>query len=108
VQKKAGNQHAFAYRRVLLSIVAFAGSLLLGLLASGPFSIVFAQPQRTKSRANFTQGDLITASFPATGQNFWAQTNGPQGGDGIALARNSIGNGRREVAFFARRITQKR
>jgi hypothetical protein len=92
VQQKAGNQHAFSYRRVLLSIVASVGSLPLGLLVSGAFSIVFAQPQRMKSRANLTQGDLITASVPAIGQNFWAQTNGPQGGDGIALATNSIGH----------------
>jgi hypothetical protein len=92
VKEKAGSQQAFSDRRVLLSTVASVGSLLLGLLASGPLSIVFAQPQRTKSRANFTQADLIPASFPASGQNFWAQTRGPQGGDGIALARNSIGH----------------
>jgi len=55
-------------------------------------SVVFAQPQRTKSGANFTRADLVRASFPVTGQKFWAQTNRPQGGDGIALARNSIGH----------------
>jgi hypothetical protein len=70
VKEKAGSQHAFSYRRVLLSTVASVGSLLLGLLASGALSLVFAQPQRTKSRANFTQSDLITASFPATGKIF--------------------------------------
>ena len=30
--------------------------------------------------------------LPASSQNFWTQTNGPQSGDGIALARNSIGH----------------
>ena len=70
MKEKAGSQHAFSDRRVLLSTVASVASLLLGLLASGALSLVFAQPQRTKLRANFTQADLITASFPATGQNF--------------------------------------
>ena len=92
MKKKAGNQHALSDRRVLVSIGASVGSLILVLLASGPLSVVFAQPHRTKAGANCTRADLITASFPVTGHNFWAQTNGPQGGDGIALARNSIGH----------------
>ena len=81
MKEKVGSQHAFSDRRALLSIAAGVGSLPLGLLASGALSLVFAQSQRTKSRANFTQADLITDSFPATGQNFWAQTSGLQCGD---------------------------
>ena len=92
MKKKAGNRYTFSYRRVPLTTVASVGSLLLGLVASSAFSMVFAQPPRTKSRANATQAHLITTSFPATGQNFWAQTSGPQGGDGIALATNSTGH----------------
>jgi len=34
---------------------------------------------------------MTKGRFPVVGQNFWVQTNSPQGGDGIALARNSIG-----------------
>jgi hypothetical protein len=69
MKKKAGSQYAFSNRRVLLSIVASLGSLILGLLASGALS-VFAQPLRTKSGANCNQPHLITASFPASAQNF--------------------------------------
>jgi len=92
MKKKARNQRALSDRRLLLNTVASVGSLILGLLASGAFSIVFAQPARTKSGANCTQAELITTSFPDTGQNFWAQTSGPQGGGGIALATNSSGH----------------
>src|ERR1700741_4961640 len=92
MKKKAGGQHSLSDRRVLLGVVASVASLLLALLVFGGLSAVFAQPQRTKSGANFSRADLITARFPLAGQNFWTQTNGPQGGDGIALATNSIGH----------------
>jgi hypothetical protein len=92
MKKKPGSQDGFSNRRVLLSLVASVASLILGLLAFGALSIVFAEPTRTKSGANCTQAHLIKASFPASDRNFWAQTSGPQGGDGIALARNSIGH----------------
>src|ERR671925_941016 len=38
---------------------------------------------------------LVVAVLPAaadSGGDFWAQTNGPQGGDGIALATNASGH----------------
>ena len=92
MKTKAGSQRASSDRRVLLSIVAYGGSLILGLLAFGGLSVVFAQPHRPKLGANFTRADHSRAGFSVTGQNFWAQTNGPQGGDGIALATNSIGH----------------
>ena len=41
---------------------------------------------------HLTQTDATKGRLPGSGQNFWMQTNGPQGGDGIALARNSIGH----------------
>jgi hypothetical protein len=70
MKMNAGSQPAFSDRRVLLSIVAFVGSFILGLFACGELSVALAQPWWTKSDANFTQADVITARFPVTGQNF--------------------------------------
>jgi hypothetical protein len=40
----------------------------------------------------FRESRNAVREFPASGQSFWTQTNGPEGGDGIALASNSIGH----------------
>src|SRR4029453_5033289 len=45
-----------------------------------------------KSASGVPQSPSATRGLPAGDQNFWLQTNGPQGGDGIALARNSVGH----------------
>ena len=103
MKKKTDSQHAFSDGRFLLSSIASVGGVILAVLASGTISNAFDQAKRTKLAANLTQPDVAPGRFPAGGQNFWAQTNGPQGGDGIALATNSSGHifvGTHRVGIF--------
>ena len=92
MKKKTDSQHAFSDGRFLLSSIASVGGVILAVLASGPISNGFDQAKRTKLGANLIQPGVAPGRFPAGGQNFWVQTNGPQGGDGIALATNSSGH----------------
>jgi hypothetical protein len=65
----------------------------------------FTEEQICRRRSAIADRSAWTSSHWS---NFSMQTNGPQGGDGIALARNSIGHvfvGRREVAFPGLRMT---
>src|SRR5438105_4974849 len=84
MKNKSDSAYAFITTRVLLGmVVLFAGVVLavFGSTSARPRERVLslAQKQNTKS------------SVGRPGENFWAQTNGPQGGDGIALATNSSG-----------------
>jgi hypothetical protein len=47
---------------------------------------------KSKSAGGIRRSPTALRGLPASGQNFWTQTNGPQGGDGLAFARNSIGH----------------
>ncbi len=91
MKKKSDGQPAFCNLRVLITLFAFLTSAVLAVFGSGAFANAFAQPRGTKLAPNVTQGQKAKANFQGTGQNFWAQTNGPQGGDGIALATNASG-----------------
>jgi hypothetical protein len=46
---------------------------------------------KSKSAGGIRRSPTALLGLPASGQNLWTQTNGPQGGDGIA-ARNSLGH----------------
>ena len=76
----------------VLSIIACVGGVILAVLASGALANAFAQTHRAKSAIRAGDNRVTDDRLPVTGQNFWMQTNGPQGGDGIALATNSSGD----------------
>jgi len=92
MKNKTDSQHAFSDFRLVISLIVSAGGVILAVFVAAAFSNAFAQPHRTKSTANLVQPPVHAGKFSASGQNFWTQTNGPQGADGIALARNSIGH----------------
>ena len=81
---------AFSNRRFIISISVFvAGTILASFAASG---FPNGRSAGTKSAARASRSPTAMHGVPAGGQNFWMQTNGPQGGDGIALTKNSIGH----------------
>src|ERR1043166_8273191 len=82
---------AFSNRRFLISLSVLAGTILAVFALSGPPNAA-ARPPGIKSAAGVPRSPTAARGLPAGGLNFWMQTNGPQGGDGIALARNSIGH----------------
>ena len=79
MKKKTDTQHAFSDLGFVIGLIASVGGVILAVLASGALSNAFAQAQRTKSAANLTQTDGTKGRFQVVGQNFWMQTNGPQG-----------------------------
>jgi hypothetical protein len=94
MKKKCTSQSASFNLCVLIGLFVVLAGVFLALLDFGAFSNVFAQARGTKSAPNVTQGERIAPQSrdQGTGQDFWAQTNGPQGGDGIALATNASGH----------------
>src|SRR5918996_363171 len=82
----------FSNRRFLISLSVFVAGTILAAVASSGFSNSAGGSLGMKSAAGAQRSPTATRGVPAGGQNFWMQTNGPQGGDGIALARNSLGH----------------
>src|SRR5262245_57698647 len=83
---------AFSNRRFLISLsVLVAGTILTGLALSGSPNAAARSPG-TKSAAGVPRSPTAARGIPACDEHFCSETNGPQGGAGIALARNSIGN----------------
>jgi len=68
-----------------------AGTFLAAFAATGSSNTANRSP-KSKSALGVPRSPTAVRGLPASPQNFWTQTNGPQGGDGIALARNSIGD----------------
>jgi hypothetical protein len=102
MKKKSDGQFAFFYLRVLIALLVFLGGVGLAMLT-------FAQARGAKPAASIPQRPKPASRAPD--QGFWAQTNGPQGGDGIALATNASGDvfvGTQGGGIFSLRMTAKR
>ena len=91
MKTKSYNVSAFPNRRFLISLSVFVAGTILAAFASGSSNATARSPG-SKSAACVPRSSTATRALPAGGQNFWMQTSGPQGGEGIALARNSIGH----------------
>lgn len=69
-----------------------AGTILAAFASTGLTSNA-SRSRRSKSAAvGILQSPAATRGLAPVGQKFWAQTRGPQGGDGITLATNSNGH----------------
>src|SRR5256884_9035056 len=80
MKNKSESESAFISPRVLLGVLVLVAGVVLAVFGS------------TSARPNVAQRQNVKASVEGPSQNFWAQTNGPQGGDGIALATNASGH----------------
>jgi len=85
MKKKSDGQCAFLNLRLLIAFLVFLSGVGLAMFTD-------ARPKSAKPASNVAQRQTITAGAQRPDQSFWAQTNGPQGGDGIALATNSSGH----------------
>src|SRR5258705_10206387 len=92
MKTKPYHPHAFLNRRFLISLSVFVAGTILAAFASSGVSNAAGRSPGTKSATRVPRSPTATRGLPASDQNFWMQTNGPQGGDGIALASNSIGH----------------
>lgn len=92
MKTKPYDPRAFSNRRFLISLSVFVAGGILAVFVSSDFSNAAGRSPRSRAAAAVPRSSTAPRRLPAGGQNFWIQTNGPQGGDGIALARNSIGH----------------
>src|SRR3954470_1431481 len=92
MKTKPYHPDAFSNRRFLISLsILLTGTVLAGFATIGS-STTSSRLLKSKSAAGAQRSPTAVGGPPNGGQNFWTQTNGPQGGDGIALARNSAGH----------------
>ena len=92
MKTKIFHPDAFANRHFSISLSVFAAGIILAAFVSSGLSNSAGRPPARKSTAGVARLHTETRALRTNGQNFWMQTNGPQGGDGIALARNSMGH----------------
>ena len=82
MKKKSASQFAFLHPRLLIGLFVILGGVVLGMFANALAERATAIAQRHN----------VKATLHGRGQDFWTQTNGPQGGDGLALATNASGH----------------
>ena len=87
MKKKYYNSPGFFRPCLRITLTVFLVSVVITV-----FGNAFAQPRRMKSSPNVAQRQNVKAALSRPNQSFWAQTNGPQGGDGIALTTNASGD----------------
>ena len=92
VKTKLYHPDAFSNRRFRISLSVFVAGSILAAVASIASSNTASRSPKSKSAAGVPRSPTAVRGFPASGQNFWTQANGPEGGDGIALASNSMGH----------------
>ncbi len=99
MKKKSTSRSGVFRLRVSDSLVVALAGVFLVLLGVSAFSNSFTQAQGDKARPQLTAED------------FWASTDGPPGGDGLALVTNANGYtfvGTQGAGFFAAPITARR
>jgi len=87
MKKQFNHSSAFLDPHLRIGLFAF----LAGIVAA-MFGDAFAQQRQTRPTRTAGQKHNVKAAVQRPDQGFWAQTNGPQGGDGIALATNASGH----------------
>src|SRR5881227_1296753 len=87
MKKQSNHSSAFLNPSLQISLFVFLAGAVLAV-----FGNAFALQRQTKPTRNVAQKQSSKTGVPRTGPNFWVQTNGPQGGDGIALATNPSGH----------------
>src|SRR5437762_3941485 len=87
MKKKSDDPSAFIHSRLVLVLLVSIAGVLLAM-----FTSALAQPRSAKRAPKVAQQANVKPIFQRPDQAFWAQTNGPQGGDGIALATSPSGH----------------
>ena len=90
--KKKSDESGFLASRLLIGLLVLWPALFWLPLVLAYLPMQSTQQRETKSAPNGAQARNIKPSPQQPNQAFWAQTNGPQGGDGIALATNPSGH----------------
>jgi len=105
MKKQSNRSSAFFKSHLRISLFVFLAGVVLAV-----FGNAFAQQRQTQPTRNVAQKQNFKARVQRPDQGFWAQTNGPQGGDGIASRWRQVrmatsSSALRAAACFARRTT---
>src|SRR5882724_5331077 len=93
IMKGKSDSHPDLFKpRLLIGLLVLLAGALLVAFGSGAFANAITQHRGKKSAPNVTQARNVKPSNEQPDQGFWAQTDGPQGGDGIALATSPNGH----------------
>ena len=92
MKMKSDDQSGSFESRLLIGLLVLLATALLAAFGSGAFANAIPQKRGTKSAPKVAQARNVKASSQQANQGFWVQTNGPQGGDGIALATSPTGD----------------
>src|SRR4030095_14780362 len=90
--KTKSDKSAVFRSRSLTGLLVLLAIAFLVALGSGAFAKAIARQGETKSAVTRSQSRSVKPRPQQPDQAFWAQTNGPEGGDGIALATNPSGH----------------
>ena len=82
---KKKSDDPFAFIHSCLVIVLLVAGVVLAVFGS-------ASAQSRNKVSSVAQRQKVKASVERPADNFWDQTNGPEGGDGMALATNASGH----------------
>jgi hypothetical protein len=85
MKQQSNRSSAFFNPSLQISLLVLMAAVILAV-----FGNAFARD--AKSAPKTLQTGNVKDRIQRPAQNFWAQTNGPQGGDGIALATNASGH----------------
>src|SRR5436190_1998708 len=92
MKRKPDDQFGFFESRLLIGLLVLLAGALLAAFGSGAFARAITQHRGTNSAPNVAEARNVKPDNQQPDQGFWAQTNGPQGGDGIALATSPNGH----------------
>ena len=77
MKTKLYHPDAFSNRRFLISLSVFVAGTIVAAVASTASSNTAIRFQKSKSAAGVPRSPNVLGGLPASGQNFWTQTNGP-------------------------------
>src|SRR5262245_11348759 len=86
MKNRFDSSSGFLNRQLLITLAALLGVIVFIL------GNAIARPRSAKPTSHVPQTQNVKPIVERPADNFWAQTNGPQGGDGIALATNAGGD----------------
>src|SRR4029450_3328728 len=87
MKKQSNRSSALLNPRLRIGLFAFLAGIVLAM-----FGNAFARSTSMKPAQNVAQRQNLKSGVQQPNPGFWAQTNGPQGGDGMALAKNASGH----------------
>src|SRR5581483_6684128 len=89
--KRKSDESAFLTAPFPIGLVAILATVLMLAFGSGAFARALTHQKEIRS-PNRKHAPAVARAVQQPSQPFWEQTNGPQGGDGMAMVSNANGD----------------